>query len=70
MKVYPNVTNDKDKGIRISISSCLLYFHSSLQALNPMHQENHMQRVFHHVLQDIGYKKASMSQIMHSSSPS
>ena len=40
------------------------YFHSSWQDHHPKYQEIHMQKVSHHVLQEIDYKKANGSQII------
>ena len=58
VKVYSDMTDDKDEGIR-KLTFCLSYFHSSLQDHHPKYQENHMQRESHLVLQEIDYKKAN-----------
>ena len=69
MKVNPDVTNDNDKGIRISVLLAFFIFIHPCKLLIP-YIKKIICRVFHHLLQETGYKKASMSQIMHSSSPS
>ena len=42
----------------------LFYFHSSCQDYSPKYPENHRKKVSHLVLQEIGYKKASASQMI------
>ncbi len=46
------------------------YFHSSLQDQHPSYPENHRKKVSHLVLQEIGYKKASGSQMINRFDPS
>ena len=43
VKVYPDMTDDKDKGIRDG-TFCHSYFHSSLQDHHPKYQENHRKK--------------------------
>ena len=68
MKVYPDMTNDKNEGIRDCIFLPSL-FSFILRDRHPKYQENHMKKVSHLVLQGIDYKKANESQIMDYSIP-
>jgi hypothetical protein len=60
MKIYSEVTNDKDEGIRKRIWFAF-YFHLFCQDCNPTYPENHMQKGSPLFLQEIDYEKTNAS---------